>query len=63
MKMIYVTDIVNNNNKVAISTSQIVAVFKIVDGENKGKTCVNLTNGHIFTEEEDYAIVAEINNG
>jgi hypothetical protein len=62
MKMIYITDIVNNN-KVAISTDHIVAVYKIPDGENAGKTCVNLTSGHIFTSEEDYDIVAQINNG
>lgn len=63
MKMIYVTDTLNKDNKVAISTSQIVAVYKIIDGDNAGKTCVNLVNGHIFTEEEDYDIVAQINNG
>jgi len=42
MKMIYVTDIMNNNNKVAVGTCQIVAVFKLIEGEHVGKTCVTL---------------------
>ena len=63
MKMIYVTDIKNNNNKVAISTNQVVAVFKIPEGENANETCVTLTNGHIIVAEEDYDIVSQINNG
>lgn len=62
MKMIYVTDIVNNN-KVAINTRNVIAIFKIIDGEHIGKTCVTLTSGHIYTAEEDYDLVAQINNG
>jgi hypothetical protein len=60
--MIYITDAVNDN-KVALNTNNIVAVYKIPDGENAGKTCVTLSSGHIFAEEEDYEIVAMINNG
>jgi hypothetical protein len=40
----------------------VVAVFKIVAGEHEGRTGVNLVNGSIVCLEEDYAVVAEINN-
>ncbi len=60
--MIYVTESVNNN-RIALNTNSIIAVYKIPDGENQGKTCVTLSSGHIFAEEEDYEIVALINNG
>ena len=66
--MFYVTDAVTKN-RVAINPAHVVAVFKIpeVDSEgNKqamfGHTGINLVNGSIVCEEEDYAIVAEINN-
>lgn len=61
--MIYLTDIMNNNKRIAINTDHIVAVHKGNEGESEGKTVVNLTNGHLFTAEEDYEIVALINNG
>jgi hypothetical protein len=59
--MIYVTDSVMNN-RVAINPAQVVAVFKIPEGEQAGKTGINLVNGSIVCEEEDYEIVALINN-
>lgn len=59
--MIYVTDAVTKN-RVAINPTHVVAVFKIPEGEHVDKTGVNLVNGSIVCEEEDYAIVAEINN-
>jgi hypothetical protein len=66
--MFYVTDAVTKN-RVAISPTHVVAVFKIpeVDAQgNKqemaGHTGINLVNGSIVCQEEDYAVVAEINN-
>jgi hypothetical protein len=59
--MIYVTDAVTKN-RVAINPAHVVAVFKLPEGEHADKTGVNLVNGSIVCEEEDYAIVAEINN-
>ena len=59
--MFYVTDAVTKN-RVALNPTHIVAVFKIPTGEQSGKTGINLVNGSIVCEEEDYAIVADINN-
>jgi hypothetical protein len=59
--MFYVTDAVTKN-RVAINGKHVVAIFKIPEGEHAGKTGVNLVNGSIICEEEDYAIVADINN-
>ena len=66
--MFYVTDAVTKN-RVAISPTHVVAVFKIPDvdaqgnkPEMAGHTGINLVNGSIVCEEEDYAVVAEINN-
>ena len=59
--MFYVTDAVTLN-RVALNPSHVVAVFKIVEGEQSGKTGINLVNGSIICLEEDYAVVAEINN-
>ena len=59
--MFYVTDAVTKN-RVAINPAHVVAVFKIPEGEHVDKTGVNLVNGSIICEEEDYSIVAEINN-
>lgn len=59
--MFYVTDAVTLN-RVAINPTHVVAVFKIVGGEHEGRTGVNLVNGSIVCLEEDYAVVAEINN-
>ena len=60
--MFYVTDAITKN-RVAINGKHVVAVFKISEGEQSGKTGVNLVNGSIVCEEEDYAIVADINSG
>ena len=59
--MIYVTDAVTKN-RVAINPEHVVAVFKIPEGEHANLTGINLVNGSIVCEEDDYAIVAEINN-
>jgi hypothetical protein len=59
--MIYITDAVTKN-RVAINPAHVVAIFKIPEGEQAGNTGINLVNGSIVCEEEDYAIVAEINN-
>jgi hypothetical protein len=59
--MFYVTDAVTAN-RVAINPAHVVAVFKIPEGEQAGKTGVNLVNGSIVCTEEDYEIVAMINN-
>jgi hypothetical protein len=66
--MFYVTDAVTKN-RVAINPAHVVAVFKIpeVDGqgiksEMAGYTGINLINGSIVCEEDDYAVVAEVNN-
>ena len=59
--MFYVTDAVTNN-RVAINPAHVVAVFKIPEGEQAGKTGMNLVNGSIVCSEEDYEIVALINN-
>jgi hypothetical protein len=59
--MFYVTDGITNN-RVAINPAHVVAVFKIPEGEQAGKTGINLVNGSIVCSEEDYEIVAQINN-
>jgi hypothetical protein len=66
--MFYVTDAVSKN-RVAINPAHIVAVFKIPEVDTQGNkqdmaghTGINLVNGSIVCEEEDYAVVAEINN-
>jgi hypothetical protein len=59
--MFYVTDAVTTN-RVAINPAHVVAVFKIPEGEQAGKTGMNLVNGSIVCTEEDYEIVALINN-
>ena len=59
--MFYVTDAVTNN-RVAINPAHVVAVFKIPEGEQAGKTGINLVNGSIVCSEEDYEIVSLINN-
>jgi len=67
--MFYVTDAVTKN-RVAINGKHVVAVFKIPEfdaqgnkQELSGQTGVNLVNGSIVCEEEDYSIVADVNNG
>lgn len=66
--MFYVTDAITKN-RVAISPTHVVAVFKIPEVDTQGNksemagfTGINLVNGSIVCEEEDYAVVAEINN-
>ena len=66
--MFYVTDALTKN-RVAINPSHVVAVFKIPELDSSGNkqdmagmTGINLVNGSIVCEEEDYAVVAEINN-
>ena len=66
--MFYVTDAVTKN-RVAISPIHVVAVFKIPEvdaqgnkSEMAGYTGINLINGSIVCEEDDYAVVAEVNN-
>jgi hypothetical protein len=59
--MFYVTDAITKN-RVALNPKHIVAVFKIPEGEQAGKTGINLVNGSIVCEEEDYSIVADVNN-
>ena len=44
--MIWITEAVSGN-KIAINPTYIVAVFTISDGEQKGKTAINLTNGNV----------------
>jgi hypothetical protein len=60
--LVYVTE-VGTNNKIAINSKYVVAVLKLKDGEQAGKTLINMTNGQICVEEEDYDVVAQINNG
>lgn len=58
----YVTD-ATNGQKVAINDNFVIAVFKATDGPHVGKTVINLNSGQIVVEEEDYQVVAMINNG
>jgi hypothetical protein len=46
-----------SGNKIAINPTYIVAVFTISDGEQKGKTAINLTNGNVVVNESDYDVV------
>jgi hypothetical protein len=54
--MIWITEAVSGN-KIAINPTYIVAVFTISDGEQKGKTAINLTNGNVVVNESDYDVV------
>lgn len=54
--MIWITESASGN-KIAINPTYIVAVFTITDGEQKGKTAINLTNGNVVVNESDYDIV------
>jgi hypothetical protein len=56
----YVTD-ANTKKKVAINGKHVVAVFEIPDGEQAGRTGINLVNGSIVVEETDYEVVAMFN--
>lgn len=56
----YVTD-ANTKKKVAINSKHVVAVFEIPDGEHAGLTGINLINGSIVVEENDYDVVALFN--
>ena len=57
--MIWVTDC-QTKKKVALNPEYIVAVFVATDGENIGKTAINLINGQIIVEESDYDVVGMI---
>lgn len=59
--MIYLTD-VPSQRKVALNPDHIIAVFVIADGDYVGKTGINLSNGSIVVEEQDFDVVAMINN-
>ena len=59
--MFYVTDAVTKN-RVALNSKHVVAVFKIPEGEHAGKTGINMVNSSIICEEEDYVVVADIDN-
>jgi hypothetical protein len=54
--MIWITEAASGN-KIAINPTYIVAVFTISDGEQKGKTAINLTNGNVVVNESDYDVV------
>ena len=54
--MIWITEI-GSSNKIAVNPRHIVAVFTISDGEQKGKTAINLINGNIIVEETDFEVV------
>ena len=57
--MIWVTESISGN-KIALNTTYIVAVFTISEGEQKGKTAINLTNGNVVVDETDYDVVAMV---
>ncbi len=57
--MIWVTESVSGN-KIALNTTYIVAVFTISEGEQKGKTAINLTNGNVVVDESDYDVVGMV---
>lgn len=58
--MIWVTESISGN-KIALNTTYIVAVFTISDGEQKGKTAINLTNGNVVVvDESDYDVVGMV---
>lgn len=59
--MIWITDSLNGN-KVAINPDYILAVYCIPDGEHQGKTGINMLNGNIIANENDYDVVAMIGN-
>jgi hypothetical protein len=54
--MIWITE-ASSGNKIAINPTYIVAVFTITDGEQQGKTAINLTNGNVVVNESDYDVV------
>jgi uncharacterized protein YlzI (FlbEa/FlbD family) len=54
--MIWITE-ATSGNKIAINPTYIVAVFTISDGEQKGKTAINLTNGNVVVDESDYEVI------
>ena len=59
--MIWITE-VGSGNKIAINPTYVVAVFTISDGEQKGKTAINLTNGNVVVEESDYTVIELMQN-
>ena len=54
--MIWITE-ASSGNKIAINPTYIVAVFTISEGEQQGKTAINLTNGNVVVNESDYDVV------
>lgn len=58
--MIWLTDI--KGTRIAINKKHLVAVFKIKEGENIGKTMVCVVGAQLIVEEEDYDIVGQMAN-
>jgi len=54
--MIWITE-ATSGNKIAINPTYVVAVFTITEGDQKGKTAINLTNGNVVVEETDFDII------
>lgn len=60
MKMIWVTDVANNN-KIAVNTDHVVAIFPAFEGDHIGKTVIGLINGSIIVDESDVELVGILN--
>jgi hypothetical protein len=54
--MIWITEAASGN-KIAINPTYVVAVFTITEGDQKGKTAINLTNGNVVVEETDFDVI------
>jgi hypothetical protein len=54
--MIWITE-ATSGNKIAINPTYVVAVFTITEGDQKGKTAINLTNGNVVVEETDFDVI------
>lgn len=54
--MILVTDAITKNG-VFLAKEHIVAVFQILEGEQTGKTGINLINGSIVCDDDVMTIV------
>jgi hypothetical protein len=57
--MIWITESASGN-KIAVNPTYIVAVFTISEGDQKGKTAINLTNGNVVVDESDYDVIGMI---
>jgi hypothetical protein len=52
---------VKTDQKVAINSEYVTAVFKATEGEMEGKTVISIINGQLAVAEDELDVVAQLN--